>query len=296
MNAGRIVLGTAGLGGVWGKIDAGASVRAILLALENGITAMDTAPAYGDAETLLGRALRQWRGAAPLISTKVGRLRSYAADEAQYDYNAAAMLNSLHNSLKTLGVEALDTVFLHDPEAMPPASAEGAITVLQRLKRQGLTRRIGLGGNIPAWLESYIAAGIFDVIMEFNRLNACRAPALKDRLPQCRQRGMDYFAASPLNMGLLGSNYTAWQQQPPAWMDARTLATARALQSIAAAQAMPLSALAHRFLLSVPHDFRIVIGASNSEELSGTMAELGQGPLPETVYRNILDCQHAKLM
>ena len=49
----NLVLGTAGLGGVWGKIDPGESVEAILLALESGINRLDTAPAYNESEARL---------------------------------------------------------------------------------------------------------------------------------------------------------------------------------------------------------------------------------------------------
>ena len=71
----KCILGTAGLGGIWGVIDQEESVRTILLALENGIEALDTAPAYADAEEIVGTALGKWRGNLPAISTKVGRLK-----------------------------------------------------------------------------------------------------------------------------------------------------------------------------------------------------------------------------
>ena len=56
----RLVLGTAGLGGAWSPIDPAESVATILRALESGITRLDTAPAYAQAEVLVGEALRQW--------------------------------------------------------------------------------------------------------------------------------------------------------------------------------------------------------------------------------------------
>lgn len=49
----RLVLGTAGLAGLWGKIDEDESVKTILYALEQGITHFDAAPAYADAERIL---------------------------------------------------------------------------------------------------------------------------------------------------------------------------------------------------------------------------------------------------
>ncbi|RBL90108.1 aldo/keto reductase [Chitinophaga flava] len=292
MDTKRIVLGTAGLGGVWGTVDERTAVHTILQALASGITAIDTAPAYGDAEYYVGKALQQWKGPLPTISTKVGRLRSYAADEGHYDYSTTGMIKSVHNSLKTLGLFAVDILFLHDPEAVPSQEADRVVAVLQDLKQKGLTQKIGLGGNIPVWFEHHIKAGVFDVIMEFNRLNACNVAALQDRLPCCNERNIDYFAASPLNMGLLGKNFQRWQQAPPQWLHTGAITVAQRLQQIATENHLALPALAHRFLLNVPYDFSIVIGASDSTELESTLASLRQGELPASVYRDILECNN----
>lgn len=290
MNAKSIVLGTAGLGGVWGRTDRSASVRTILAALENGITALDTAPAYGDAEEIIGIALRKWRGPMPVISTKAGRLRSFAADEAHYDYSAAGIMNSVYHSLKTLDVPAVDMLWLHDPEAVPEEEGDSVIAVMQHLKQLGLVKKIGLGGNIPLWMEEDIKTGTFDAIMEFNRLNACNVAALEDRLPFCEARGMAYYAASPLHMGLLGRNFHAWQQQPPSWLPAGRIATAQRLHQIAAGHQLSLSVMAHRFLLNIPHTFNIVIGASSPPELEESLSAFREGPLPTALYQDILDC------
>lgn len=53
-NKEKVVLGTAGLAGIWGDVDKRESVDAILFALESGITHFDSAPAYSDAESILG--------------------------------------------------------------------------------------------------------------------------------------------------------------------------------------------------------------------------------------------------
>ncbi|MBV8251894.1 MAG: aldo/keto reductase [Chitinophaga sp.] len=286
MDITRIILGTAGLGGVWGKVDPDTASQTILRALENGITAIDTAPAYGDAELLVGHALQQWSGRVPVISTKVGRRKTYAADHAVYDYSNAAMRESVHNSLRTLGVPAVDVLFLHDPEAVPVAQMPEVMEVMQSLKQQGLAKKIGLGGNIPACFEPFMSS--FDVIMEFNRLNACNVAALKERLPSCLARGMAYYAASPLNMGLLGRNFETWQQYPPAWLSKKSLAVAQQLHHIAVMNDMTLPALAQRFLLNIPMEFNIVLGASSVAELENSLAALREGPLAEDLYRTIL--------
>ncbi|PSL44686.1 aryl-alcohol dehydrogenase-like predicted oxidoreductase [Chitinophaga niastensis] len=288
----RLVLGTAGLGGVWGKVDPHQSVLTILSALESGIAAIDTAPAYGDAEIYLGQALRQWRGAMPVISSKVGRLKSYAANQGHYDFTDRAMAKSVEDSLRTIGTSCLDILFLHDPHVIPEEDAERIIATLIKFKEQGLAKRLGVGGNWPSWMKTWLDAGIFDVVMEFNRLNASNIIALKDSLPYCLARNIQYYAASPLNMGLLGRCIGSFKQMRPEWLPIATLEIAMRLEQIAAKHQLTLPAMAHRFLLSLPYDFNIVLGPSDKLELDASIENFNKGKLPETILKEILNCSN----
>ncbi|MEZ2444959.1 aldo/keto reductase [Chitinophaga sp. RCC_12] len=290
----RLVLGTAGLGGVWGKVDPHQSVLTILSALESGIIAIDTAPAYGDAERYLGQALQQWDGKIPVISSKVGRLKSYAADEACYDYSDRTMAESLENSLHTIGISSLDILFLHDPHAIPEMDAERIINRLIKFREQGLAKRLGVGGNWPSWLKAYLDAGVFDVVMEFNRLNASNVTSLGDSLPYCLSRNIQYYAASPLNMGLLGRCIGSFKQMRPEWLPEEALKMAIELEQIAEKHRLSLSAMAHRFLLSLPYDFNIVLGPSNTAELVASIENFNQGKLPDAIQTEILNCSNGK--
>ena len=138
----RCVLGTAGLGGVWGKIDREESIKSILMALKDGITCIDSAPAYGDAESFVGVALNQWEGQKPQISTKVGRLKSYDASEGLYDYSNDGMEKSVESSLKTLGILCIDILFLHDPAAIPEKDAARILEKLVSSKKEAIQKRL----------------------------------------------------------------------------------------------------------------------------------------------------------
>jgi aryl-alcohol dehydrogenase-like predicted oxidoreductase len=285
----RVILGTAGLGGVWGKIVPEASVQAILEALQKGISAIDTAPAYGDAEVLVGRALRCWDGPLPQISTKVGRLKSYAADVCFYDYSADGLKKSVENSLSVLGVPAIDVLFLHEPGAVPVDESERIIGTLVEFKRKGYAKKIGLGGNSPKWFGQYIEAGLFDVVMEHNRLDTCCLDALNTSLPSCRFVGAEFWAASPLHSGLLGNRFEYYTKSIPAWLLERDVERAKGVKEIADNYGIPLATLAHRFLLSIPQSFRMVIGASNPPELQNTLSDLHRGPLSVDLYTEIVN-------
>ena len=284
----RVILGTAGIGGVWGKISPGASVDAILQALERGVKAVDTAPAYGHAEAFVGEALGQWKGTAPAVSSKVGRLQGFTAYDGRYDYSRDAMFRSIGATLEKLRLASLDVLFLHDPAQIPAGEFGAVMEVMYELKEKGYARAIGLGGNPPEWAKPWLEKGAFDVLMEYNRLNASHTPAMEDTLPFCQRGGTRYFAASPLNMGFLGKSYTSFTNDPPGWLPACDVLAARRLKRLADAEGMPLRALAHRFLLSVPFDFNIVIGPSNPQELEETLGDYASGPLPASLYEKIL--------
>ena len=284
----KVILGTAGLGGIWGKVNANESLATILAALELGIKALDTAPAYGDAEYIVGYALQQWKGEKPLISTKVGRKKGYAVDDGRYDYTADGMKKSVEQSLKALGVSKVDILFLHDPDAIAQADIEEVLKHLESLKKQGYTKKIGLGGNAPKWLKPYLQSDLFDVIMEFNQLNACSIDALTNTIPFCVQNNKEYYVASPLNMGLLGSKFLEFTSTAPYWLDLNSVAQAKIINSIAEKYDIPLQVLAYRFLFTIEGDFKVVMGATDRQQLTDTLRAIEMGALPPKIYNEIL--------
>jgi len=288
MEINKLVLGTAGLGGIWREVDAQESIMTVFSALKQGITAIDTAPAYGDAERLVGTALGQWSGKRPLISTKVGRLKGYKVDEAHYDYTSDGMKRSIETSLRTLNVANVDILFLHDPAAIPRSNIEQVLKLMELFMHQGYTKRIGLGGNTPEWFKPYFKSYQFDVIMEYNRLNACCIDALDTTIPICVERNREYYAASPLNMGLLGCNFSEFTNSPPNWLDLKNITRAKKVNTIAEKYNIPLQELAHRFLLTIPSPFKIVIGAADEKQLTDTLNATKLGSLPWVIYNEIL--------
>jgi len=286
----KCVLGTAALGGIWGAVDQEESVSTILMALEYGMEALDTAPAYADAEAIVGKTLKQWRGRLPRINTKVGRLKCYATDEGIYDYTPSGMERSVQESLETLGVEAIDVLFLHDPDAIDKdADIEAIFKQMQKFKQIGYAKKIGVGGNLPDWFKQYDFASVFDVVMEFNRLDACCNVALTTSMPYYQANNIQFYSASPLHMGLLGNKHQEFVTSPPAWMDKESIAKAREIKKIADKYSLSLPNLAHRFILSIPEDFKMVIGPGNSEQLLKTLFDIQKGTLPEQVFKEIMN-------
>ncbi len=120
--AGRVhsemTLGTAQLGFEYGIVNRtgipSQSETATILrqAIAHGVTALDTARAYGKAEGVLGNALSgAWKSRVEVV-TKLDPLASLSPD-APASKVAAAVDASLHESCEALGTTELETVLLH---------------------------------------------------------------------------------------------------------------------------------------------------------------------------------------
>jgi aryl-alcohol dehydrogenase-like predicted oxidoreductase len=197
------------------------------------------------------------------------------------------MKKSVEDSLNVLGVPVIDTLFLHEPSVIKEDDADRIIETLISLKQMGYAKRLGVGGNSPDWFKKYITPDVFEVVMEYNRLNACSLDALHTSLPDCESKGIEFYVASPLHMGLLGSRFDSLTANPPAWLDKNVIETAKRVKAIADRYGLSLPSLAHRFLLSLSHDFKIVIGAVDSYQLQQSIDDFAEGPLSCELFDEI---------
>lgn len=283
----RLALGLAGLGGGWGPTDPDQSLETVLRGLECGVTAFDAAPSYLAAEKLLGRAMAQWPGPRPIISTKVGRLSGESHDDMRYDFSPQGMRDSVERSREILGVSRIDLLFLHEPHFVPPNERQRVVATLRQLQADGLAMRLGIaGGHGKDWNE-YAAAGAFDVAMFFRRIDPCQLDGFAEDIPRLRKSGMATYGASPLHMGLLGARHHEFVRERPDWVHGTQIDRAIQLQALAEKHELSLSALAHRFIFGVAELDRVVIGASNREELESALTDFEAGPLPQELFHQI---------
>jgi aryl-alcohol dehydrogenase-like predicted oxidoreductase len=106
-----------GLSGAFGTYTDGELIAAVVHSLERGINFIDTARLYGRSEELLGRALREWRGAPPFLASKVSVLgpntkwgRPPAIEEA---FPRGHVSREIDLSLAALGVDRIDLMQMH---------------------------------------------------------------------------------------------------------------------------------------------------------------------------------------
>ena len=263
----RLVLGTAGLAGLWGKVDEDESVKTILYALEQGITHFDAAPAYADAERILARALREWKGPQPFVSTKAGKLKADDPDSVSYDFSPAGIFKSAHESLQLFGQDQLDLLFLHDPPGMTAAEIPYAVEAMQILKRDGLVKNIGIGGNYGASFAPFVADNGFTHFMGFNRYNIVNQSARNAEFVQLAKAGIQIWQASPLYMGLLGNKLDQYARTEPEWIPASDLQQAITLKKHCDASGLSFTGLSLQYVFNSSCINKLVLGASKLSEL-----------------------------
>jgi methylglyoxal reductase len=210
IKASAVGLGTWAMGGwMWGGGDDKASIEAIQASLDEGLTLIDTAPAYGlgKAEELVGKAIQGRRDEVVLV-TKCGLIWSGAGGRPFVEQDGmtihrflgpASIRAEIESSLRRLRTDHLDVYITHWQDPTTPI-AETMETLLA-LKAEGKTRAIGISNASPEDLKAYIAAGQIDCIQEaYNMLDRKIEHSL---IPTCAENGISVISYSSMALGLL---------------------------------------------------------------------------------------------
>jgi aryl-alcohol dehydrogenase-like predicted oxidoreductase len=144
-----------GCSSLWAKasFDEVRAQEVLEAAILGGISHFDTSPSYGQglAEQRLGRFLADRDATRLVISTKVGN--NLVGDQIERGFSYDAMTASFEGSLKRLGLQRVDVVYLHGPSLAEMTSGD----VLRFFEHQKRAGRIGYSG-VESRLSEVIAA------------------------------------------------------------------------------------------------------------------------------------------
>ena len=156
----KIALGTAQFGFTYGianrtgKIDLGDGKQILALAKQNGIDTLDTAIAYGDAESMLGKiGCSAWN-----IVSKLPPIPSGTADISTW------VRSEVGSSLERLNIQSLYGLLLHQPSDLLGTHAEDLIGSLLNLKSAGVVSKLGISIYSPSELEELVALPMIDLV------------------------------------------------------------------------------------------------------------------------------------
>lgn len=168
-------------------------VAALRLGMDLGMTLIDTAELYNDAELVVAEALKGRRDEAFVVSKVL-------PTNASYKQTIAAC----ERSLKRLQMDCLDMYLLHWASATP---IEETLQAFEHLVKQGKIRHYGVSNldyydTQAAWFEPGGKAIATNQLLYNLNVRGIEW----DLLPWCREQGMPIMAYSPLDEGRLDSN------------------------------------------------------------------------------------------
>jgi len=179
------------------------TVTAIRMALELGLTHIDTAEYYGagHAEELIGEAIEGWDREKLFITSKVWHNHLHRDD----------LHRSMRASLKRLGVDQVDLYLVHWPS--PDVPLAETMAAMEECVREGHTRFIGVS-NFSAQLMEEARSHLKEIKLVANQVQYSlfdQKPRM-ELLPACRRMGVSLIAYRPLERGVI-------PQTPNAVMD-----------------------------------------------------------------------------
>ncbi len=199
-----IGLGTWQLGADWGQVTEADAEAVLSVAVDHGVTLLDTADVYGDgrSEQLIGRFLAARADHGVTVATKMGR----RMEQVPANYTMANFRAWTDRSRRNLGVDTLDLVQLHCP---PSAVIEDDATyaALDTLVAEGAIAAYGVSvETCDQALAAIARPGVSNVQII---LNPFRLKPLDRVLPAAAEAQVAIFARVPLASGLLSGRYTS---------------------------------------------------------------------------------------
>ncbi len=165
-------------------------------AAESGITTIDTARAYGEAELVLGEWIKHNSQRKRL--QYISKLRPNVLETEKKDIKELVECEII-DSLKRLGISRLNGYLLHTPEYIYNSKV---IEAMIYVRDKGYTDHIGISIYDIKEGEAAIETGVMDYIqMPYSMLD--QRGIKTGFLKKCKERGMKTFTRSAFLQGLL---------------------------------------------------------------------------------------------
>ncbi|MDR3013687.1 MAG: aldo/keto reductase [Chitinispirillales bacterium] len=285
----RVGIGAWAIGGSWqwgwGHQNDDDSIAAIRRAVDLGVNWIDTAPVYGlgHSETIVGKAIKGMKD-KPYIFTKCGLRwdeRNNDKREARSCLKAASVRKEAEDSLKRLGVDAIDLYQIHWPN--PNGDIEEAWTEMVKLQEEGKVRWIGVSNHSVKQMDRLMKiAPITSLQPPYNYINRTIEAIT---LPYCQDNNIGVIVYSPMASGLLTGRMTAeriaampnddWRKYDFNFTEpqlSRNLKIVKVMASIAEARGVPTPQIPIAWALKHPAVTAAIVGKrkpAHAEEAIG---------------------------
>ena len=280
-----VCFGTWPLGGAYGGYEETRAISTMHAAMDAGLTFIDTAEGYMNAEAIIGKSIKGRRDEL-FIATKV------SGD----DHSTEHIHEALDNSLRLMGTDHVDLYQLHRATERP---IEDTMADLLRLRDDGKIRYIGISNFSAEQINE--AAGFGRIHSGQPRYNMLFREVEDDLLPAYQRNGIGVMAHSVLAKGLLGGRYKPGDTFPlddersgwPAFKGEsfrRTYEVTQRLQAWAKDRGRDIVQLAIAWPVAHPAVYTSIVGARKPEDLA-VLAEAGSWDLSAQELEEIEDIQ-----
>jgi len=204
--------GASSLGAEFRGIDINEAMKAVRVALDCGMTFIDTSPFYGRgmSEVLLGVALEGVPRDSYILGSKLGRY-----DVGHFDFSAKRVVESVDVSLKRMRVDHLDLCLCHDLEFVEMSQiVNETLPALRKIQQQGKVRYIGVSGYPMKMFKYILANAPIDVLLSYNHYTL-QNTMLEGLLPLATSKGCGVMNAAPFSARLLSNAAQVAQGDAP---------------------------------------------------------------------------------
>jgi aryl-alcohol dehydrogenase-like predicted oxidoreductase len=253
--------GASSLGQEFRQVTLDEAIRSVHVALEGGLTFIDTSPFYGRgmSEVLLGVALRGIPRQHYLLGTKLGRY-----DLQHFDFSARRVAESIDVSLHRLGTDYLDICLCHDIEFVAMQQiVDETLPALRQLQQAGKVRFIGISGYPMKIFRFVLDQAPLDVVLSYNQYTLQNTRLADDLIPYLKAKGVGIMNAGPFSARLLTqAPLPKWLKEP----EPVKLAARRAAEHCAK-KGVDIAKLALQFSLANPDITTTIAGSANPENI-----------------------------
>jgi D-threo-aldose 1-dehydrogenase len=302
--------GSAPLGNFQKPLSEAACDATVDAAWSSGMRYYDTAPLYGFglSEQRVGRGLASRPRADFLLSTKVGRLFEPCEQSEvnsgffigvpnyrfHYDYSYSGVLRSFEESLKRIGTDSIDILFVHDVDGLNHLGRAGSEARIQELidlggwralaelRDQGVVGAIGAGVNEWEPCARLLELVDPDLFLLAGRYTLLEQAPIDTLFPQCLRRGVGIVIGGPFNSGVLAGRDTFnYGAIPPAVAE-----RVRALDAVCMRHQVPLPSAALQFVMAHPAVVSVIPGPQSVQELEKNVGWFNAS-IPSALWRDL---------